>query len=138
MRYENWPELLSAKITETRRGAFAWGSRDCVMWSGEVVEALTGVDPFADWRGTYSDEAGAIAILDGLGGLETAVTALLPVIDPKYAQRGDLVLVDMAEFTGNPGWPQCVGVCEGERVIVVGAGQLERISMANALVAWEV
>jgi len=54
-----------------RRGpqGFAWGSRDCFIWACDAVQAVTGRDPGADLRQTYSTAAEALALLRRLGGL---------------------------------------------------------------------
>ena len=51
-----------------------WGGCDCHLYPSDWVREVTGRDPAASWRGTYSDEAGAHALLDRLGGTE-ALTA---------------------------------------------------------------
>ncbi len=52
-----------------RRSKFIWGQTDCIMAMCNHVLAVTGKDPAAPWRGTYSDEAGAVAIYQPFGGV---------------------------------------------------------------------
>jgi hypothetical protein len=47
---------------------FAWGTHDCMLFAADWALALTGRDPAAAWRGTYSDEAGAVEIVRHAGG----------------------------------------------------------------------
>lgn len=51
-----------------KRG-FAWGENDCLMFVAGWVREVTGTDPGARWRGTYSTEAGAKAVLQLNGGM---------------------------------------------------------------------
>lgn len=51
-----------------QRSAFVWGQTDCILSMCNHVLAVTGIDPAAPWRGTYSDEAGARAIYEPYGG----------------------------------------------------------------------
>jgi uncharacterized protein DUF6950 len=57
-------EFLSAALARD----FAWGRHDCMLFAADWALALTGRDPAAPWRGTYSDEAGARAIIQASGG----------------------------------------------------------------------
>jgi len=52
-----------------RRQTFIWGETDCIMATCNYVRDRTGIDPAAPWRGTYSDEAGAVAIWQAYGGV---------------------------------------------------------------------
>lgn len=89
-RFPDWPERL-ANIIETRRKAgFLFGSNDCCTWAADVVLALTGDDPAAEYRGTYDDERGALQLIRDAGGMRGLVN--LPEKHPGLAQRGDVVL----------------------------------------------
>lgn len=46
-----------------------WGVCDCTLFCADWVEYLTGRDPAAPWRGTYSSRAGAQAHIAAAGGL---------------------------------------------------------------------
>jgi hypothetical protein len=46
-----------------RRMAFEWGAHDCILAVCNHVRDMTGIDPAAPWRGSYSDEAGAQRII---------------------------------------------------------------------------
>ncbi|MBN8292801.1 hypothetical protein JI664_12575 [Rhodobacter sp. NTK016B] len=64
---------MSDSVAETlslwRRSAFEWGTLDCVLATCDHVLRVTGIDPAAPWRGSYSDEAGARAIYEEHGGV---------------------------------------------------------------------
>lgn len=77
-----------------RATAFKWGERDCLLSVADYVVARTGRDPAKGYRGTYSDEAGAMAHIDARGGVVALVDAsgLDRTDEPA---RGDIVVVDV-------------------------------------------
>ena len=52
-----------------RASKFVWGETDCIMATCNYIRDATGTDPAKPWRGSYSTEAGALAILDAHGGV---------------------------------------------------------------------
>lgn len=60
------------------------------MFAADVVFALTGADPAAEYRGQYHDEVGALRIIHAAGGMRALID--LPEKPPAFAQRGDVVL----------------------------------------------
>lgn len=81
--------------------SFAWGSNDCALFAADGILAMTGVDLAADFRGKYSDEAGAFALIASVTGGKTVADAaawcaakhgLEELAHPLKAQRGDLVI----------------------------------------------
>lgn len=91
---------LQAFFREQSGRPFAWGSADCAFYLADwVMEAKEIADPAAAWRGTYSDQAGAAAILEAQGGFVALVTSLAenaacPVTaDP---DDGDIAIIDLS------------------------------------------
>jgi hypothetical protein len=103
-RRDDWPERLAQYLEEAREREKEWGVFDCGMFAAGAIEAMTGVDLAAEFRGKY---AGSISAEKAMrrycgGGLEqlavkVARKAALAEIDPRLAQRGDPVLVRDAE-----------------------------------------
>jgi hypothetical protein len=63
-------ESLGRYFAEARRRAlFAYGTRDCCLEPANWVRFAAGIDPAADYRGKYDDEAGALAFLETAGGV---------------------------------------------------------------------
>lgn len=114
-RLRDWEERLTAFLAESRDRSFTWGEFDCILFSMSAVEAQTGIDHAAEYRGRYSDKAGAAAILkaQGKGTLLRTLDATLPRRKPSRARRGDLVW-----FEGS------VGVCIGAEALFVGEERL--------------
>jgi len=94
MRLKNWPSRLQAVFSAARTRPFAWGEHDCCLHAAAVVEACTGVDLAAPWRGTYSTAAEAARLLASLGGLRALAAQAGPEIDPAFATAGDVALIE--------------------------------------------
>ncbi len=133
-RPSGWPEALAELLTARHRAAFAWGTVDCCMFVADAVEAITGEDIAADLRGEYSDEAGADALLDSLGGVVALADARLSGRheEPMLARRGDVVCVTLegretlGVVMGNGQW-----AAPGPRGLVLRP-------MAEVTLAWRV
>lgn len=94
-RLPDWPTRLAAFIEARRERAFSWGESDCCLFVCDCVEAMTGTDPGARWRGLYVSEKGARRLLRDNGGVSGLATLLLgPAIPAPLAGRGDVVLID--------------------------------------------
>jgi hypothetical protein len=52
---------------------FAYGEMDCCLWPAGWVQAQTGQDPAAIYRGRYDDEAGAKAFAEEAGGVHRVI-----------------------------------------------------------------
>lgn len=93
VRLQEWSSYLSTYMKIATQREFAWGSFDCALNAADAVNVLTGVDLAADFRGTYSDEAGAYAALKERGYSDTVDLAsqILPKADSIYhGFNGDL------------------------------------------------
>lgn len=135
-RIQNWPRALDQALAEAADLEFEWGTVDCVQWTAEIIEVLTGTNPILEHRGTYDSEFAAKRILAQFGGSLTAGwTAILgDPIPPLTAQRGDLcVVVDEMD-------QQCCGVVDmtGERVACLSLDGLEYLPLTAAVVAWRI
>jgi len=96
-RVHDWPTRLHHIIDSSRSLPFAWGHFDCALNVCNCIRAMTGTDPGASYRGTYSDEAGAIAIYGSdLGVFAAGICASLgcPEVGVNFARRGDVVFID--------------------------------------------
>jgi hypothetical protein len=138
MRLPDWEQRLADFIAENRDRPFAWGEWDCILFACAAAAAITGEDKAAEYRGRYTTERGARAILReiGAGTLLRTVNANFTRKPPAFAQRGDLV------------WHAgCVGVCLGkaaafltepDAMAAARMGQLVMIPRAEWSRAWEV
>lgn len=135
-RLQDWPERLALFVEGARWRPFAWGTHDCAMFAGSAIEAQTGADPFAAWRGAYATEEAAEAVAAPWGGLEGLVAlelARFGVQDcpPALAQRGDVGMVRV----GNT---EALGVVLGGMVAVPGVERVQFVPVGRVYRAWGV
>lgn len=92
-RLRDWPERLAALFAASAARPFEWGSFDCCLFAADAVLAVTGHDPAADLRATYSTEAGAARVLRRHGGVAGVAAARAGrEVSPALAQPGDVGL----------------------------------------------
>lgn len=96
-RKHDWRERLAAALQNAATARFEWGKHDCALHVCNCVEAMTGVDLAADYRGRYADEFGAAQIYGS--SFEEFVSAVanahgLVEVPPTMAGRGDVVFVE--------------------------------------------
>lgn len=127
---------------------FAWGSNDCALFAADAVLAITGTDIAADFRGKYTDEKSAGALIETVTGrtaIEDAAAycakkaSLVEWVDkdgkplPLFAKRGDLVVVE-------DGGRFIAGVIHlsGRHAVSVSEAGLVRIPISKVVRAWQV
>jgi hypothetical protein len=127
-RFANWPERLAAFLESRRVSPKQWGVNDCGLFCADAIEAMTGVDMAEELRGHDSARGSLKGLVRYLerrgvwmpkwrehpGSLLCEVARLrfqvfgCPEIQACMAQRGDAVLLDVAdlmppeEYIGKP------------------------------------
>ena len=129
---DSWPEELDAQLTKARGKKFVWGKCDCCLWAADVVEALTGVDYAAEFRGKYKTITGAKKAL-GKRTLRTIMNKKLPKI--KHPHRGDVVLIPRSITKQEL---PALGICIGMQVAMMGDGGLEFLPVSVITGAWSI
>ena len=111
MRRADWEARLHDYLAALSGAVFDWGTLDCALFAAGAVEAMTGSDPAASYRGHYSTAGGATRALKryGAGTLEATIDAGFAPRPIGFARRGDLVMVD-----------GMVGVCIGADAVFIG------------------
>ncbi|WP_434033725.1 DUF6950 family protein [Cupriavidus sp. a3] len=131
-RLEDWPTRLAEFIEARRERAFSWGNSDCCLFVCDAIEAMTGTDPGARWRGLYSSEKGARRVLCDNGGVDgIAALVLGQAMPPALAGRGDVVLIDTPHG-------QALALCLGGLIAAQGQAGIEFMEMKQAKAAWKV
>lgn len=144
-RAQHWAtRSLHQFLIDRATARFAWGTHDCALFAADGVQAMTGVDIASDFRGRYTDEAGAkaaIARITGVanGTVEDAAAwcaakhGLVELIHPLMAQRGDLVVLEDAGRV-------IAGLVHlsGRHVAAAGEQGLKKIPIAGVKRAWRV
>jgi len=113
MRLENWPRRLDDAVSAARSLQFEWGVHDCCILAANLIQEITGVDIAAGYRGTYSTEAEATAIIEAAGGFVPLIHSACSQLGwarskTSLARRGDLVVRILPE-TGMPSLGVCLG-----------------------------
>ncbi len=126
--------VIEATRREWRSGCFFWGQADCFMSCFNFARILTGIDGGAEWRGTYRDEAGALAVLKREGGGLAGFARGMSLVGAKRVQtaaRGDLIV---ATYDAH----QIGGLCLGDAILFRlerGAVEVDR-RFVHVLGAW--
>ncbi|WP_288951441.1 hypothetical protein [uncultured Paracoccus sp.] len=132
-RLPDWRARFAAEMDRQRRDPFAWGSQDCALGlAAGAVEAITGQDVAARWRGRYRSPSGARRALHkaGFNTLADLVASLLPEIAPAFANVGDIGVI---AADGPLGQALCVVEASGLIVLTeAGHGRRPREDMIRA------
>ncbi len=132
-RVENWAVRLSEASILASAKNHAWGAHDCVTFAADAVIAMTDDDLISDVRGEYDSPVSAARLIKkaGFDCLGDMVADRLPEIDPRHAQRGDLILSygDEGEF---------LAVVIGRGAVGPAAFGLIHIPLAQAARAFQV
>jgi hypothetical protein len=131
-------------LVDRREQPFVWGTNDCCLFPADAILAFTGVDIADDFRGKYSSEEEAWALVASVTGGTTVADAaawcaakhgLVELAHPMMAQRGDLVVIE------NEG-RQIAGIVNltGRHVVSVGDGGMVRLLITTNPIqrAWRV
>lgn len=129
-RLHDWPARLQAVVTRAHAQRFAWGEHDCVLWAADCVQAQTGIDLMARYRGAYSTPKQAYRLLRAEGGLRGAGDYAGPRIAPAMAAEGDIGLVR--------GCRPMLGVMLGGVWMVASTVGLRALPRDAAVMAWGV
>jgi len=134
VRRDDWRSRLEAAIDAVKAVPADWTKQaDCgPHLTGRMVEAQTGVDVAAPFRGRYTTAAGALRVMKAAGfdNLGDLVASLLPEIHPSQAGVGDIAAIaDETPFR------YALGVVDGERIFVLrpdGLGTVDLLAAERA------
>ncbi|MEH3107157.1 MAG: hypothetical protein PGN09_07705 [Sphingomonas fennica] len=123
-RQIDWEERIVRYLEPLRARPYEWAKNDCCTFAAGAVEAMTGVDPMAEFRGRYATARGAVRAIRriGAGTLPATLDAKFRRIEAALAQRGDVVWIDDGSALGS------LGLCWGPAMIAVGQ-QDERVGL---------
>jgi hypothetical protein len=133
-RRPDWILRLIAYLSACRDLPFAYGRHDCALFAAGAVEAMTGHDFAAPFRGRYVALAGGLRVLRRAGFADHVDLAAhhLPAVHPAYARPGDLLV-----FAGDAG--RVLAVMQGQGAYVLTeTGQLGWRPLADVLGAFAV
>jgi hypothetical protein len=140
-RFPDWPIRLEAFLTRHWTDSFTYGTRDCCLFPCSAIEVMTGTDPAATFRGSYTTRAGALQAMREYCGspsvrrLAERVTEAfgMPSVPALRLGRGDLALIKRPR-------DYSLGIVNltGQQIVVAGWSGLERIPLAGAIKGWRV
>lgn len=118
-RLPDWDPRFTAYLAQASGMVREGREQFCALFAAGAVEAVTGDNPAATFRGRYSEVATA---------LEETIDSLFAVKPTAFAQRGDLAWHD-----------GCVGAVIGGEAIFIGEhGEFVRIARREWQKAWAV
>lgn len=102
MRLYDWEARLAQYVARVAREGFLLGRHDCALFAAGGVEAVTGTDPAASWRGAYDTLAGGVRLIRAAGFDDhiAAAEALHPAVPAAMAMPGDLAVLTSEDRTG--------------------------------------
>ena len=132
-RVENWPALLANFVEQHRHTPFAWREWDCCSMAAAWVQCCTGVDVFGACSIKYAPTMrSALRKTIKADGLKPLVDAALGAsVAPAFAQRGDIVLLDL---DGR----ESLAVCLGAVAAGAGVAGMEFVGQGAWTCAWRI
>jgi hypothetical protein len=131
-RREDWPLVLNQWVDDNRSAPFEWHRWDCCSAAADWVRVCTGRDLFAAWADRYQTGAVAQRLIKKAGGLRALIEGVLgPALPAEWAQRGDVVLV---EIDGR----ESLAVCLGGVAAGPGEDGMAFVKLEGWLCAWRV
>ena len=94
-RLPDWRARLRAYLEAVARASFRPGAHDCALFVAGGIEAMTGEDLAADWRGSYrSLKAGRAKLAEqGCPDLASLAAARFEEVPAIFAQEGDVAIL---------------------------------------------
>lgn len=99
-RKSDWQTQLHKYLNEAATYTFAWGTHDCCLLVADAINAMTGTDLAAPYRGKYTDAASAVKLIGDTCNGKTAIdlwtyvatqNSIKQLPSVLFAQRGDVV-----------------------------------------------
>src|SRR3990172_421857 len=93
MRRPDWPVRLNQYILAVRDRPFAYGEYDCCIFVAGAIEAMTGVDHMAEFRGHYDSVETGRQALRAIGHgtlLKTLYKKFGKPLPGAHGRKGDL------------------------------------------------
>jgi len=136
-RFEDWPARLVGVIDAAAGKPFAWGQHDCCLFACDCIEAMTGVDPAAPFRGQYQSRVGAYrALKEYAGTLEDVAHAIAAEKGMRPIRQGEAGRGDLALLESQLG--DVLGVHCGGVIYAAAPNGLARAPVYHARLHWAV
>lgn len=96
-RLIGWQSRLTAWLATVSRTPFAPGQHDCALFAAGAIEAMTGCDLAADWRGRYRTLRGGVRVLRKAGYADHIALARSHFPLTTSPRPGDLAVIQTPE-----------------------------------------
>lgn len=136
MRLSDYRSRVFEVINKHERQPFRYGVNDCALFGADIVEAITGVDPAAQWRGKYRSAAGGLRLMKDAGYKNQAewLEKHGERVETPFAQFGDIaVLKASTDIAGN-----ALGVVGGGFIIGMSKNGLVRVGLDQAVACYRI
>lgn len=92
----DWRARLDLFVGASTRRPFEWGVHDCALFAAEGVDAQTGSDFAAEFRGRYSTFEEGLKLIQEAGYDDHVALAAASLIEipPAFARIGDVAAVE--------------------------------------------
>lgn len=128
---EGWQPRLVAYLAEVGRADFAYGRNDCALFAAGAVQAMTGEDFAAEWRGRYTTLRGGLRLLRAAGHSDHVALAAAHFPPVSRPRPGDLAVVQTADGPA-------LGIVQGASVYLRGVDRILMAPVADATQFFEV
>lgn len=136
-RKVDWLTAYHDVIEDIRRQPFDWSAHECASGlAARVVEAITGHDFAADYRGQYHDAASAYRVMRDAGFSDLADLAASCL--PEYAHPVEAHIGDIVAVVTDTTFRHALGVMNGERIVVLTEAGLGTLDRSHAVRAFRV
>lgn len=134
-RNDNWRPALLAYVQSVAAKPFVWGEHDCALFAAGAVEAMTGEDIAAPFRGKYKTLAGGLRMLKkrGFDNHADYAASLFEEIHPSSVNVGDIAALDTGSGIA-------LGIVQGDRIYALqdGAAGISTVPLLRAKRAFRV
>lgn len=133
-RLPGWESRLAAALEAARARPYELGVHDCFRLACVVIEALTGVDRWPEFRGTYRSRREALVRLAHYGSSWRAAGDAFfgaPAVPALAARRGDICSLELEGESH-------LGVCTGAQAAMLCERGLLGIALERCDYAWRV
>lgn len=133
-RRPDWRTHLRMYLEDVAAHPFRPGQHDCAMFVAGGIEAMTGEDPAADWRGAYRSLAKGRALITerGFEDMVDIAASQLDEVAPIFAREGDVAVLEDDE--GLPAF----GLVQGALIYVLRPDGLGLVALTEARRAFRI
>jgi hypothetical protein len=132
VRLPDWKSRLGRYVAGQFNQPFRPGEFDCAIFAAGAVEAMTGIDFAARFKGRYTSVESGIEALRVAGHADhlALIAFIFDEVHPAFAQPGDIALLDGGDHAA-------IGIVQGEHIYALrgdgrGVGLAPRDAMQRA------